>query len=271
MKTVIKNKKAQDILASFREIGAYRELLWTLAYKDIRVRYAQTVIGFGWAIIEPLLSAVILSLIFNKVAKTSTLGIQGILFSMTGMICWNYFSNVVSQGNTSLIMSQNMIKKIYFPRIIIPLSKVIAALPDLLITIIFTAILFLVFPSPFNIGMIWLPAFFLLTILTSAAVGVWFSAMNIRFRDFVHIVPFIIRLGMFATPIAYSYTSVPQDYRWILFLNPMSGIIEGIRWSLFGMPFPLEYFLISIAMILFLLIGAWIFFFRMEKSLADIL
>lgn len=271
MRTIIENKKIPDLWQSIREIGAYRELLWTLAWKDIRVRYAQTLLGFGWAIIEPLLSAIILSLIFNKVAQASTLGVQPILFSMTGMISWNYFANVVSQGNTSLIMSQNMIKKIYFPRIIIPMSKALAALPDLGITLVFTTILWAVFSPSAGWNLLWFPLFVLLTIMTAAASGVWFSALNIRFRDFVHILPFLIRLGMFVTPIAYSYTAVPENYRWIFFLNPMTGIIEGMRWSILGLPFPQTYFMISMAVILILVPGSWFFFYRLEKNLADIL
>lgn len=256
---------------TFREIAAYRELLWTMAWKDIRVRYAQTILGFGWAIIEPLISAVILSFIFNKIAEASTLGVQPVLFSMAGMITWNYFANVVSQGNTSLIMSQNMIKKIYFPRIILPLSKAVAALPDLSITLVFTTVLWLFFPSPVGWNLLWVPVFILLSIITAAICGVWFSALNIRYRDFVHILPFLIRLGMFATPIAYSYTEVPAKYQWLFFLNPMAGIIEGMRWCIFGLPFPQPYFMISMGVVLVMLIGSWVFFYRMEKTLADIL
>jgi lipopolysaccharide transport system permease protein len=269
--TIIQNEKGLQLRKTFRELYEYRELLWMLAWRDFRVRYAQTFLGFVWAILEPLATAVLLSLVFNKVANASTLGIEPILFGMTGMICWNYFSNVVSQGNTSLILAQNMIKKIYFPRMIIPLSKAIAALPDLLITIIFTTIL-LIFSESRILVTSWIfPLHIILTILTAASLGICFSALNIRFRDFKHVVPFLIRMGMFITPIAYSTTEINPTYKALFFLNPMSGIIESLRWAVFGIPVEKVYLWISAASLLLFFVGGILLFNTLQKNIADII
>lgn len=269
--TIIQNEKGLQLRRTFSEVYEYRELIWMLAWRDIRVRYAQTLLGFLWAIIEPLAMAIFLSLVFNKVANATTHGIEPLLFGMTGMVCWNYFSNVVSQGNTSLIMSQNMIKKIYLPKIIIPLSKTISALPDLLVTLVFTLVLILFSKTTLLITSWFFPIFILLTLLAAGALGIWFSALNIRFRDFKHIVPFLIRIGLFITPIAYSTTEIDPEYKWLFYLNPMTGIIETMRWALFGISVDLMYSWISFSMILLLLISGFIFFNRMQKNIADII
>jgi len=269
--TLIKRTRGLHIRKTISEMIEYRELLWMLAWRDFRIKYAQTFLGLIWAVIEPLLMALLLSLVFNKVASASTYGIEPILFGMVGMVSWNYFSNVVSEGNTSLILAQNMIKKIYFPRIIIPLSKTIAALPDLIVTLVFTLVLIL-FYQPEISANAWMTILFLgLTILAAASLGLWFSALNIRFRDFKHIVPFLIRIGLFITPIGYSTISIDSAYKWLFYLNPMTGIIEGFRWALFGLEFSWPYFYISISVLFFLFVGGFLFFNQMQKNMADII
>ncbi len=271
MITVIENKKGLNLKQRIHELNEYRELLWTLAYRDFRVKYTQTILGILWAVIEPLFTAVLLSFVFNKVAKANTFGINPVLFGLTGMIAWNYFANVVGQGTGSLILAQNMIKKIYFPKIILPASKAIAALPDLLIALVFTLIFYFIYRDHVGFNLIYLPVFLLLTIVSAMSLGIWFSALNIRYRDFRHIVPFVIRIGLFVTPIAYTTMDVPEQFRWIFYLNPMTGIIEGIRWSLFGLQMDCNYFFISIAVIIMLFITGFLFFNKMEKNIADII
>lgn len=269
--TIIQNEKGLQLRKTFRELYEYRELLWMLAWRDFRVRYAQTFLGFLWAILEPLATAILLSLVFNKVAKASTFGVEPILFGMTGMVCWNYFANVTSQGNTSLIMAQNMVKKIYFPRMIIPLSKAVAALPDLLITIVFTFILMLFSKNEIHITYWLFPFHVFLTVISAATISLWFSALNIRFRDFKHVVPFLIRLGLFITPIAYSTAEVNSNYKWLFFINPMTGIIEHLRWALFGLSVENNLILISCFSLIVLLFGGVLAFKTMDKNIADIL
>lgn len=271
METVIENNKGLNLKERIQELFNYRELLWTLAYRDFRVKYAQTFIGILWGVLEPLITAILLSFVFNHIAKANTYGINPILFSLTGVVPWNYFSNVVSQGTNSLILSQNMIKKIYFPRILLPASKAIAALPDLFISVVFTMIYYIVYWNNYSLSILLLPLFILLSVLAGISISLWFSALNIRYRDFRHLVPFVMRIGLFVTPIAYSSDQVSPELRWLFFLNPLTGIIEGIRWCLFGQEMHWQYFFISLSMIFILFISGFYFFNKMERNIADIL
>jgi lipopolysaccharide transport system permease protein len=271
LETVIENKKGFNLNERIKELYNYRELLWTLAYRDFKVKYAQTILGLLWAVIEPLVTAVLLSLIFNKIAKATTGGVNPILFGLSGMMVWNYFSNVIIQGSSSLILTQNMVTKIYFPRILIPSSKAIAALSDLGIAFIFTLVFYFIYWDEYTLNALILPVFLLLTVLASLGLAIWISALNIRFRDFQHVIPFLTRIGLFLTPIAYTTSEIPAEYRWMFFLNPMTGVIEGIRWALFGFPMEIHYFIISMAVILVLFISGFYFFNRLEKNIADII
>lgn len=271
METIIENKKGINLRQRVKELIDYRELLMTLAYRDFRVKYAQTVLGLLWAIIEPLFSAIILSLIFNKIAGVNTFGVNPVLFGLSGMMVWNYFANVIHQGSNSLILAQNMVKKIYFPRIIVPASKAIASLPDLLITIVFTLIFYFTVFDEITLNLLFLVLFILLTIIVSLSLAVWFSAMNIRYRDFQHVVPFVTRIGLFLTPVAYSSIDIPENYRWIFFINPLTGVIEAIRWSMFNLSVDWSLFSISLVVALFFLITGFLYFNKLEKSIADII
>jgi lipopolysaccharide transport system permease protein len=271
LETVIENKKGFNLNERIKELYNYRELLWTLAYRDFKVKYAQTILGLLWAVIEPLVTAVLLSLIFNKIAKATTGGVNPVLFGLSGMVVWNYFSNVIIQGSSSLILTHNMVTKIYFPRILIPSSKTIAALPDLGIAFIFTLVFYFIYWDEYTLNTLIIPVFLLLTVLASLGLAIWVSALNIRFRDFQHLIPFLTRIGLFLTPIAYTTSEIPAEYRWMFFLNPMTGVIEGIRWALFGFPMEIYYFSISMAVILVLFITGFYFFNRLEKNIADII
>lgn len=271
METIIENKKGINLRQRAKELIDYRELLMTLAYRDFRVKYAQTVLGLLWAIIEPLFSAIILSLIFNKIAGVNTFGVNPVLFGLSGMMVWNYFANVIHQGSNSLILAQNMVKKIYFPRIIVPASKALASLPDLLITIVFTLIFYFTVFDEITLNLLFLVLFIFLTIIVSLSLAVWFSAMNIRYRDFQHVVPFVTRIGLFLTPVAYSSIDIPENYRWIFFINPLTGVIEAIRWSMFNLSVDWSLFSISLVVALFFLITGFLYFNKLEKSIADII
>ncbi len=271
MKTIIQNNQGLNFREKIQELYDYRELLWTLAYRDFKVKYAQTFLGIIWGVIEPLLTAILLSFVFNRIAKANTFGINPVLFSLTGIIAWNYFSNVVNQGTNSLILAQNMIKKIYFPRILLPASKALAALPDLLISILFTSVYYLVYWKDFSADILFFPLFIVLSIIAGISISIWFSALNIRYRDFRHIVPFAIRIGLFVTPIAYTANEVSPDLRWIFFLNPLTGVIEGIRWSLFGLEMHWKLFGLSMFVLALLFITGFYFFNKVEKNIADVI
>jgi len=271
LETVIQNKRGLNLRDRLKEMYNYRELLWTLAYRDFRVKYAQTLLGVIWAVLEPLLTAVLLSFVFNKIAKANTYGVNPILFSLTGIVAWNYFSNVVNQGTNSMILAQNMIKKIYFPKILLPASKAIAGLPDLIISVIFMLGYYFVFWRDYNLKFFVFPVFLLLAMFAGISVSIWVSALNIRYRDFRHLIPFVIRVGLFVTPIAYSTNQINSDIRWLFFLNPLTGIIEGIRWSLFDLDLDWKLFGISMLVLFALLTSGFYYFSKVEKDIADII
>jgi lipopolysaccharide transport system permease protein len=259
------------------EIYAYRELLWTLTYRDLRVRYAQTAIGVLWAVLNPLFTLFILAFVFGVVAKvelgTTADGqpIPQLLYTVAGMAGWTYFATLLSEAGTSIIGAQGMVKKIYFPRLIIPLSKAFTAFIDFAIVLIFMAIMMIYYGFSPSANIIYFPFFFLMAVIAGLAGGIWMSALTIRFRDFMHITPFILRLGMYATPIAYPASSVPEKYQIFFYLNPLTGIVEGMRWSLLGGTPIHQYAYISFAIIAVFCVLGLFYFKKVERVMADIL
>jgi len=255
----------------WKEINTYRELMWTLTYRDFRVKYAQTALGFLWAILNPLFTLVILSFVFGTVAKVDTGDVPHILYTIAGLCGWTYFASVLSTAGQSLIASQNMIKKIYFPRLIIPFSKAITGLIDLIVVFVILAILMAIYgfaPSP---NLIYLPLFVLMALLAGLTAGIWASALTIRYRDFKQIIPVILRLGMYVTPIAYPASAVPEKFKLLFFINPMAGVVEGMRWSIIGGPLPQLELYISFGIVLFFFITGLMYFTKIEKVMVDII
>ena len=224
-KTII-NTKAISYFVSIKELIQYKDLFYVLSAREFKVRYAQTFLGFLWAFIQPLLMLIIFTFIFGYAIKVDTGNVPYPVFVLTGMIAWNYFSLVVNLASRSIINEQNMVKKIYFPRIIIPLSKAGVGLIDFLITLLLLfGVMFYYGITP-GINIIWLPFFIILIIISSLAIGIWISALTIRYRDFQHIVPFILQVGMYVTPIAYSASYVPEKYLLMYYiLNPIAGVV----------------------------------------------
>lgn len=256
---------------NLRELYRYKELLWSLALRDIKVKYAQTFIGFLWAVINPLLILVILHFVFGKVAKVETNGIPHILFTMTGIVSWTYFSVLVSESGNSIITNQNMIKKIYFPRLAIPLSKAVSGLIDFAISFLILLIIMVIYGYTPSGNIIFAPLFLLLIMLFGLAGGIWISALTVRFRDFKFITPFLLQLGLYISPIAYSVASVPEQYQTLYKLNPLVGIIEGFRWSLFSGMEMNNYIIYSIVFVVLFLLSGLFYFKRVEYIMADIL
>jgi len=277
MRKIIIEPHSNPLKINFSELLAYRELLFALAYRDLRIRYAQTFIGFLWAFMNPLLSLLILTFVFGVVAKVDIgTGYEGqviphLLYTIVGLAGWTYFSEVFAQAGTSIINAQQMVQKIYFPRLVIPLSKAITGLVDLGVNLLLITILMLFFsytPSP---NIIFLPLFIMMAIISGLAAGIWMSALTIRFRDFQYITPMLLRIGMFITPISYPSSAVPENFRALFYLNPVTGIVEGLRWSLLGGTTLNPYTYISFAVIfVFLLLGI-IYFNKVEKVMPDII
>ncbi|MFT6334188.1 MAG: lipopolysaccharide transport system permease protein [Saprospiraceae bacterium] len=269
-KTII-DARSKSILPDFGEIFRYRQLLFSLAWRDIRVKYAQTYIGLIWAFINPIFNLAVLSFVFGTVAKVDTGEVPHLLFTIAGLSAWTYFSTLLSEAGSSIVGAQSMIKKIYFPRIVIPLSKAISGLVDFGVTLICLVALMFYYgytPGPY---ILWLPLFLLLALFSGLAGGILASALSVRYRDFSFVIPMIVRLGLYATPVAYQASAVPESYKTIFYLNPMVGVVEGFRWALFGTsaPDPLMFYSIGIIFIIFII--AIIYFHKVEGVMADIL
>lgn len=269
-KTVIEAGKSQ-YFPNFRELRKYKNLLYSLAWRDLRVKYAQTYVGFLWAFINPIFNLIVLSFVFGVVAKVDTNGFPQIVFTIAGLSAWTYFSTLMSEAGTSIIGAQSMIKKIYFPRLVIPLSKAISGLVDLGITLICLIFLMFTYGIVPSSNIIFLPFFILMAILSGLAGGILVSALVTRYRDFTFVVPMIVRLGLYASPVAYSASAVPEQYRLFYYFNPLAGVIEGFRWSILGTGSPDPFMFYSIGLVFIILFIGLYYFAQVERIMADVL
>ena len=254
----------------WRDLWRYRELFYILSWRDIKVRYKQTVIGAAWSVIRPLLTTVIFTIVFSRIAKLQNPGAAPYaLMVFAGMLPWQFFSNALSEASNSLIGNANLITKVYFPRMIIPASSVITSLVDLAISFIIMIGMFIWFQFIPSWHIIFLPFFIVLAFLCSFGIGLYLTAVNVKFRDFRYIIPFIVQFGLYITPIGFTSSVVSEKWRIWFAINPLVGIIDGFRWSLLGDPIHWESVWVSIIIIaLFLWLG--VFYFRkMEKTFAD--
>lgn len=275
MTVTIIDSTQKRVSLNFKELYQYRDLFLTLTYRDLRVRYAQTALGLLWALLQPLATLLIFTLIFGKGIEVDTNGIPYPLFALCGMSVWTYFSFVMSNSGNSIIAAQDMIKKIYFPRLIIPLSKAVVGLVDYFIVTTFLIFFFLYYEITPSVNVVFFPVFVLLTVISSLSVGIWLSALTVRFRDFQHLVPFMVQFGLYATPVAFpSSLIIERMPNWIgmaYYLNPVAGIVEGIRWSLLGGTTLHSYSYISLGIVLLLFVSGLYYFRKVEKTMADII
>jgi len=255
---------------NLRDLWSYRELLYFLTWRDVKVRYKQTLLGAAWAIIQPLFAMLIFTLFFGRLAGVPSDGIPYPLFAFAGVLPWMFFSNAVTASGNSLVGSSHLITKVYFPRIIIPAAAVAAGLVDFGIAFVILAGLMAYYRVPLTWSMWMLPVLVSLTVLMALGVGMWTSALNVKYRDVRHALPFVIQLWMFATPIIYPSSIVPPRWQWALAINPLAGIIESYRASLFGRPFNGSIIMISTVITVTGLICSAYIFRRMEKSFADV-
>lgn len=272
MSKLIIDADKKSIVPNIKELVRYRDLFLTLSWRDFKVRYAQTTIGLLWALLQPIVTIAIMSIVFGRFVGVET-PVPHLLYTVSGMAIWTYFSYVLSNSGNSIISAQGMVKKIYFPRLIIPLSKAVVGLIDLAI-VIFILVFLMIYYGVAPTVNVWLaPVFIFVAMLFSLGAGIWLSALTVRFRDFQHVLPFIVQIGMYVTPIAYpaefAVQSLPDWAVTIYFLNPMAGIIQGFRWALFGGMAPDMYFWISIAMVLVLFVSSLFYFRKVEAEMAD--
>lgn len=254
-----------------RELWEYRELLYFLVWRDIKVRYKQTVLGAAWAIIQPFFTMVVFSLFFGRLARIPSDGIPYPIFSYSALVPWTFFANGMSQAATGLVSHANLIRKVYFPRLALPLARVLAGAVDFVLAFIVLLGMMLAYGIVPTVNMLWLPLLLLLALSTSLGTALWLSAMNVQFRDVGYTVPFITQFWMFATPIVYPSSLLPEPWRTLYGINPMAGVVEGFRWALLGTdtaPGPI--IIVSSLAALALLISGAFYFRRMEKTFADV-
>jgi lipopolysaccharide transport system permease protein len=268
--TIIKHRTGWQVI-NFRELKEYRDLFYFLVWRDIKVLYAQTILGFSWAILQPLIQIAIFTIVFGKVAKLSTDGIPYILFSTVAIIPWTYMSQSMTQSSQSLVQGQHMLGKIYFPRLIFPVTPVLARLIDFGISILIILGVMLYYRVLPTWNLLLFPLFVVLMMSIAAGVGMWLSAMAIRFRDVKHAMPFAIRMLMYSAPIVYSASSIPDKWRFVYSLNPIVGVIEGYRACLLGTPIPWQYIWPGIMTGALLLVSGALYFQRMERVFVDVI
>jgi lipopolysaccharide transport system permease protein len=252
------------------DLWKYRELMYFMVWRDIKVRYKQAVLGVAWAVLMPVINIVIFTFVFGVLFKQNQQGVNYPLLSAAGLLPWGLFSGSLQRSSISLVGNSNLLTKIYFPRLIIPISSVLAGLVDFGISFLVVLSVMLYYHVPFTWNMIWLLPLTLLVVLTALSVGLWLSALNVQYRDVQHLVPFLITIWMYASPVAYSAGLVTGRITRIIYgLNPMAGVIQGFRWAIMSGDPPGELFIVSIIMVVLLFVSGLFYFRRMERTFAD--
>lgn len=255
-----------------KELWNYRELLFFLAWRDIKLRYKQTALGTAWAILQPLLTMIVFSVIFGELAKLPSDGIPYPIFTYTALLPWQLFAFALTNSSNSLINSQNLISKVYFPRLIIPLASTLAGVMDFAIAFLVLLGMMAYYHIVPTLAILYLPLFLLLAFLSALAVGIWLSALSVEYRDVRYIVPFLTQFWMYATPIAYASSLIPKDWRLLYGLNPMTGVVDGFRWALLGMEIHSGLMIgISAIVVLAMFISGLYYFRQMENNFADVI
>jgi lipopolysaccharide transport system permease protein len=269
--TIIEPPKGWAAL-QLSEVWKFRELLLFLTWRDIKVRYKQTALGAAWAILQPVLTMIVFSIIFGGLAKLPSNGIPYPIFTFTALLPWQLFAFALTQSSNSLVGSQNLISKVYFPRLVVPFSSVLAGVVDFGIAFIVLIAMMIYFGIEVTSTVLLLPVFLILALTSALAIGLWLSALNVKYRDIRYVIPFLTQFWMYATPIAYSSSLIPEKWHWLYSLNPMTGVVEGFRFAILGKSsLDVLSLCISAGMVIALLIAGLYYFKRMESSFADIL
>jgi len=271
MDIIIKPSKGWSAL-NLRELIRYRELLYFLAWRDIKIRYKQTILGASWAILQPLFTMIVFTIFFGKMAKIPSEGVPYPIFSYAGLLPWTYFSNAVSLSGNSLIGSSNLITKVYFPRLYVPMGSTLAGLVDYVIALTVLVGMMIWYRFAPRVEMLLIPIIMLLCLLASTGVGMWLSAMNVKYRDIKYAIPFLIQLWLFATPVIYPTSMLSEKYKWLMTLNPMTGVIEAHRAMILGNN-SIDWLALAISsgIIIFIFITGASYFKRMERYFADLI
>lgn len=256
----------------WRDLWRYRELLYFLAWRDILVRYKQTVIGVAWAVIRPLITVFVLTFVFSKIGKMVPTEYPAPIFIFCGMLPWQFFAAAFSESGNSLVSNSGMISKVYFPRLVVPISSVITSFVDFLISAVIMSFFMAYYQFMPGLSVLMLPLFMMLAFATAFGGGLWVSALMVRYRDFRYIVPFVIQFGLYISPVAYDVSRVPEKWRMLYSLNPMVGVIDGFRWAILGgrtLYWPSIW--ISVVMVALIIISGIWYFRRTERTFADVI
>lgn len=261
-----------------RAVWEYRELLYFLVWRDVKVRYKQTALGVLWVVLQPVLSTLVFTVIFGILLSVPSNGLPYPIFAYAGLLPWQYFASSLTRTSTNLVDNANLITKVYFPRLTIPLSGVISSLVDFAVGLIMLGVLMLFYRVPLTPAVLLLPLFLLLAMVTALGFGLWLSALNVRYRDIKQLIPFIVQIWMYLTPVIWPVTIIPEQYRSLLALNPMTGVVSGFRWALLGdasavtgMQAPAGLFALSVVIAVGALITGLFFFRSTERTFADII
>jgi lipopolysaccharide transport system permease protein len=254
----------------FRELWAYRELLYFLTLRDVKVRYKQTALGAAWAVIQPLFMMLVFSLFFGRLAKVPSDGIPYPVFTFCALLPWQLFAHALTESSNSLVANERLITKVYFPRLIVPIAAVLGGLVDFAVAFVILLAMIIYYGIVPTWAVVTLPAFILLAVLTALAVGLWLSALNVKYRDVRYTINFLIQFWLFATPVAYPSSIVPERWRALYGLNPMAGVVEGFRWALLGKQPPGALLAVSVGVVVAILFGGLYYFRRMEQEFADV-
>lgn len=268
--TVIEPPKGWRSL-DFRELWAYRELLWVLAMRDVTVRYKQTVLGFAWAVIQPVMLMVVFSIFFGKLANLPSDGVPYPIFVYAGLLPWLFFANALGLAGNSLLTSSNLVSKVYFPRLIIPISSMGSALADFLVGSAVLLVLMVIYGVGWSANLLMAPVLTLGIIFSALGVGTFLSALVVTYRDFRFVLPFMVQLWMFVTPVIYPASMVPDKWRWVFYLNPMAGLIDGFRSAVLGKPFDFMAIGISLVVALVFFVVGVSYFEKVERRFADVI
>jgi len=253
-----------------REVWAYRELLYFFVWRDVKIRYKQTAIGILWVVLQPVLTMLVFTLFFGRLAKLPSQGLPYPVFYFAALVPWTYFAYALQMTTNVVVDNQRLITKVYFPRLILPISAALSGLVDFAIGLAVLAIFTVAYGIRPTFAVLWLPALLALAVFTALGVGLWLSALNALYRDVRYVIPFLIQFWMFASPVAYPSTLVPEKWRWLYGLNPMAGVIDGFRWAITGRgQAPGLILLASSAVVAFVVLGGLFFFNRMETAVAD--